>query len=1344
MTHQVLTRCLNPIVQAESRWQRRKLVGYGLGIGAAILAILAVIASQTGWWSTPLVLIVFAASLLSIPIGLFLLKRRRVDLRDLAERVEAEHADLNSLLLTAMDLEPGENGKLGYLQSEVLGQVTEHAIRNRWVRQVSDSRVKQAGWMQFFAIAAFFVSAWFVLGQVPGQTRVEIVDSDDPTAPSPLPTGIELEVKPGNIEVEKGSRLVVEAHFTGRIPRGALVVLTDPVDGSERGRLPMRPGLDDSVFSSIVESVDSDTQYQVRFEEENSEDYTVTVFEHPELVQADATITNPAYAGGQTRKVEDTRKISVLEGSRVEWKLQVNKPVAFAELFGEDQSIIELKPTSGDPTVLLAKQVPEKTQKYRLHLVDRKERANKRPPWFTIRVKKNLPPKLEFTFPTRDIDVSPVEELAVEATVWDDVGVQRAGITFSHQGKDRDVILADKTLPGEKEHPLNTLLAIEELGAQPRELITYHLWAEDLDREGKTRRSQSDMFLAEIRHFEDIFREQASQGGEGQSGAGNQSEELLKIQKDILNGSWKVLREAHLGQSPGKLGDDISVLRESQMIAIAKTDEAIGNVDDPILKAHFLEARKKMEEAVEHFSINADPFDDGESDSKTLTEPLELAHASVRSAYESLIKARSREHNITQSNEPSQGQGSQQQQQLMNLELKQKELKYKENTSAQSPEEQAEQKENLEVLNKLKELARRQEAIAKKIKELQNQLEEAKTEEEKEQIRRQLKRLQEEQESLLREVDDLSEKMDSEENRSRMAEEREKLEEIRENIREASEKLEEENLADAANSATRAQRELEEVEDEFRKKTSHQFAEEMKEIRQKARDLAETQEAISEALNEKAPEGTNSGNYFERPEENAKLYEQLNEQQEKLANLIERMKEMSEEAEISEPLLSDKLYDAVREAMVNGVEESLEEASRMVRFNRRNGARDPEQNAARGIENIREKVESAAESILGSEADSLRLARAELDRLIEQSQREAERLENQENEGDENPRPGNGEPRESGREEGQGQPSDKGEKGSSGGEGNEASPGEQPKGKGTGKGEKGEGEEPGREGEKGSGESQMADGKGKGQGAKGEKGQQPGKGGKGDSPEMAGDPNAKGKAPGKGKGKGKGSEGQGQPGQGEQPGPGQEGDGQPGESGQMADSQGKGKGESQTGRGQSSGRGSQHQDRNRSLLSQGNPDGRRSIGSNFGGDDRGSRMPTGLANNQTPLFFDQAGEMDSQPAGPITGEEFKEFANSLGNIEEMIGEEQLRNEVAKVLDNARGMRVDYKRDNLPPGASDIRMKIVNPLVELRSRVSEEIAKLNRENPLAPIDRDPVPGDFRELVRQYYEQLGAGN
>ena len=92
----------------------------------------------------------------------------------------------------------------------------------------------------------------------------------------------------------------------------------------------------------------------------------------------------------------------------------------------------------------------------------------------------------------------------------------------------------------------------------------------------------------------------------------------------------------------------------------------------------------------------------------------------------------------------------------------------------------------------------------------------------------------------------------------------------------------------------------------------------------------------------------------------------------------------------------------------------------------------------------------------------------------------------------------------------------------------------------------------------------------------------------------------------------------------------------------------------------------------------------------------------------------------------------------------MLPQEDLRNAVAQVRDEARAMRIDFRRDNLPPEASTIGKKITEPLIELRQRISEEIAKLNRENPVSPIDRDPVPSEFRDLVRLYYEELGAGN
>src|SRR5690606_17900567 len=127
-------------------------------------------------------------------------------------------------------------------------------------------------------------------------------------------------------------------------------------------------------------------------------------------------------------------------------------------------------------------------------------------------------------------------------------------------------------------------------------------------------------------------------------------------------------------------------------------------------------------------------------------ELLVPALGSAKEAYAELLKARACEAEISMANSRSDSgsQSQQERQRNLNLELEQKELKYEEQSQAASPARSGEQAENRAVLNRLKAVARRQEAIAEKIKELENRLQHAK-EEEKAEIERQLKRLQEEQ-----------------------------------------------------------------------------------------------------------------------------------------------------------------------------------------------------------------------------------------------------------------------------------------------------------------------------------------------------------------------------------------------------------------------------------------------------------------------------------------------------------------------------------------------------------------------------------------------------------------------
>ena len=91
----------------------------------------------------------------------------------------------------------------------------------------------------------------------------------------------------------------------------------------------------------------------------------------------------------------------------------------------------------------------------------------------------------------------------------------------------------------------------------------------------------------------------------------------------------------------------------------------------------------------------------------------------------------------------------------------------------------------------------------------------------------------------------------------------------------------------------------------------------------------------------------------------------------------------------------------------------------------------------------------------------------------------------------------------------------------------------------------------------------------------------------------------------------------------------------------------------------------------------------------------------------------------------------------------MIDIEELQNDVATVRDRARAVRIEYQRNGKEPQWDLVQLDIEKPLVEIRKRVGEELARRLSRDAMVPIDRDPVPRQYSELVRRYYETLGEG-
>ncbi len=204
-------------------------------------------------------------------------------------------------------------------------------------------------------------------------------------------------------------------------------------------------------------------------------------------------------------------------------------------------------------------------------MFDAAGRANKLEVKLTLKALPNTPPKVKLA--TGDVRVSPLEEFVVSAKANDDYGIEHVGLSYELVGAEPvEIELStkkdDTATAFPKAATLEELIAFENLHAEPDQLLSYHVWAEDRDEQGELRRVSSDMFFAEVRHFEEIFRqgEQESaqqqrerQQQQQQQQQGGQSEEVLELQKQIVSGTWNVLRTARNGKLNEKAGQDVTV-----------------------------------------------------------------------------------------------------------------------------------------------------------------------------------------------------------------------------------------------------------------------------------------------------------------------------------------------------------------------------------------------------------------------------------------------------------------------------------------------------------------------------------------------------------------------------------------------------------------------------------------------------------------------------------------------------------------------------------------------------------------------------------------------------------------
>ncbi|MBM3845683.1 MAG: hypothetical protein FJ405_05275, partial [Verrucomicrobia bacterium] len=166
-------------------------------------------------------------------LGIWQWKQQRSwapDYREIARKIESQHPQLHALLLTAIEQKPDPvTGQFNFLQERVIEQAVQESRRHSWIESVPTSTLFKARLGHLAGIAALAtIAVWVRSPSAPGVqvARSKPVDH--------FKGKTRITVLPGDVEVEKGTPLVLMARFEGTLPASVNVTLipTSPTASS--------------------------------------------------------------------------------------------------------------------------------------------------------------------------------------------------------------------------------------------------------------------------------------------------------------------------------------------------------------------------------------------------------------------------------------------------------------------------------------------------------------------------------------------------------------------------------------------------------------------------------------------------------------------------------------------------------------------------------------------------------------------------------------------------------------------------------------------------------------------------------------------------------------------------------------------------------------------------------------------------------------------------------------------------------------------------------------------------------------------------------------------------------
>jgi hypothetical protein len=345
-----------------------------------------------------------------------------------------------------------------------------------------------------------------------------------------------IAVDPGHVTIPRGGSQPVTARLQG-FDAETVELAVRTGSSADWKRWPMTADEAAQGFRFVLFGLDAASDYFVEAGGVRSPQFRIDVSDLPYVKKIDLEYHFPAYTGLSPQAQEDSGDVVVLRGTEVRVRVTPTIPVASGRL--RVDGALPQAMTVGADGALTASFKATAEGFYRIELPRRDGTLQAASPEYTIDVLADQPPNITLVKPGRDAKVTSIEEVFTEWTAEDDYGVARAELVYSvngapnqtvrlHQGRAKKALTAGHTF------------FLEELGLEPGDFISY--FARATDQGSPTQTATTDIYFMEVRPFDREYRQADQRGGQGGGGEGADGA-LSFQQRQIIAATFKLVRD---------------------------------------------------------------------------------------------------------------------------------------------------------------------------------------------------------------------------------------------------------------------------------------------------------------------------------------------------------------------------------------------------------------------------------------------------------------------------------------------------------------------------------------------------------------------------------------------------------------------------------------------------------------------------------------------------------------------------------------------------------------------------------------------------------------------------------